>query len=83
LLARKRRISAKDELSEDDRKALKEINEELQTYGFRYEVRDPELKEALRNLDQEVKPASDREETPDDIEKAERLIQNALGKGGT
>ena len=30
LLARKRHISGQDELSEDDRKALKEINEELQ-----------------------------------------------------
>ncbi|MCD1594486.1 MULTISPECIES: ATP-binding protein [Thalassospira] len=82
LLARKRRISAKDELDQDDRKELKEINDELQTYGFRYEVRDPELKEALRKLNHEPHPTNDREETPEDSKKAERLINQALQKEG-
>lgn len=82
LLVRKRHLSGKDVLSEDDRKTLKEINEELQTYGFRYEVRDPELKEALRRLDQEAMPVSEREELPDEAEKARRLVQNALNKRG-
>ncbi|WP_431223906.1 AAA family ATPase [Serratia sp. L9] len=82
LLVRKRHLSGQDVLSEDDRKTLKEINEELQTYGFRYEVRDPELKEALRRLDQEAMPVSEREELPDEAEKAHRLIQNALNKKG-
>ena len=81
LLARKRHISRQDVLSEDDRKTLKEINKELQTYGFRYEVRDPELREALRRLDQEA-TLIEREELPDEAEKARRLVQNALKKRG-
>ncbi|MBR9899494.1 MAG: AAA family ATPase [Rhodospirillales bacterium] len=82
LLARKRRISAKKELNEDDRKELREVNDELRNYGFRYEVRDPELKEALRKLGHEAHPISDREEVPENSKKAERLVQNALKNRG-
>lgn len=61
LLERKRHISGQDVLSEDDRKTLKEINEEL------------------RRLDQE-EAIVEREELPDEAEKARRLVQNALKK---
>lgn len=80
LLARKRRINAKEALSEGDKKELSSINAELLNYGFRYEVRDPELKEALRMLDQEVNQTSERMRIPDEAEKAHRLIQNAFKK---
>lgn len=45
-------------------------------------MRDPKLKEALRRLEQEAMPVSEREELPDEAEKARRLVQNALNKRG-
>jgi len=78
LLERKRRLSTKEMLSEEERLQLKQINEELQTYGFRYEVRDPEAKRKLQQSDQEFR-SSDGAMVEDD-EKARRLVRKALGK---
>jgi len=48
LLEEKRKLSWKENLTEEDRKRLKEINAELDEYGFNYEVRDPDFKEFLK-----------------------------------
>jgi predicted ATPase len=80
LLAKKRQLSAREELSEEEKRDLKVINEELQTYGFRYEVRDPEIKKALQEMDRGSEPATEYEVNPDDKDKALRLIRDALNK---
>ncbi|HCE21061.1 MAG TPA: chromosome segregation protein SMC, partial [Hyphomonas sp.] len=66
LLAKKRRLSAKETLSDEERSQLGQINEELQTYGFRYEVRDPETKKVLQQSDQEFRSSDGAEETVED-----------------
>ncbi|PCI04646.1 MAG: chromosome segregation protein SMC [Hyphomicrobiales bacterium] len=78
LLAKKRQLSAKDELSAKDKSELKAINDELQTYGFRYEVRDPEIKKALQASDTELAPSQGSEVSAEHQEKALRLIRDAL-----
>ena len=81
LLAKKRHLSAKEALTDEERSQLGQINEELQTYGFRYEVRDPGTKRALQQSDQEFRSSVGAEATVEDEEKARRLVQKALGKG--
>ena len=78
LLERKRELSNEADLNEAQRTELEKINAELQTYGFRYEVRDPELKKALQLSDREYRQKSLEEEGADDAAKAQRLVQRAL-----
>ncbi|WP_421475898.1 AAA family ATPase [Agrobacterium tumefaciens] len=80
LLAKKRRLSSKSELTDDERNDLRTINEELQTYGFRYEVRDPEIKKILQDADLGVEYADPAVDDPQQKEKALRLVKNALSK---
>ena len=49
LLQKKRRLSAKDVLSDDEREELGKLTLELDGYGFRYQVRDPELRDKLKS----------------------------------
>lgn len=80
LLSEKRQLSAKETLTDEERTNLAAINQELSEYGFRYEVRDPESKRILQQLDQEYRTSNGAEETNQDSEKAHRLIQEALNR---
>ncbi len=82
LLAKKRRLSSKDELSNEERTELRTINEELQTYGFRYEVRDPEIKKILQESDLDAGFYDPTEDDQDQRDKALRLINDALKNRG-
>ncbi len=48
LLEEKRQLTNKDELTEQERSRLGQINTELEEYGFRYETRDPVYAEYLK-----------------------------------
>lgn len=49
LLEEKRQLAAKDEpLTDEEKTQLGELNEQLEKYGFRYEVRDPVYTEYLK-----------------------------------
>lgn len=81
LLQKKRRLSAKETLSEEDKKELSDLTKELDSYGFRYQVRDPELKKELEGyltFEQSDIKSSDQPSSAEDEEKAERLVRLAL-----
>ncbi|MEX1201417.1 MAG: AAA family ATPase [Methylophaga sp.] len=48
LLEEKRKMSLKEQLSVNEKSRLKELNQELEGYGFRYSSRDPVYEEYLR-----------------------------------
>lgn len=77
LLAEKRKLSAQNELTDDDRVLLGNINRELQTYGFRYELRDPEETKKLQEIDLEADEDAVALARHDE-EKARRLVTQAL-----
>lgn len=78
LLLQKRQLSAIGILSDDQRSQLQTINEELQTFGFRYEVRDPEAKAMLQRADEEFRGEGTNRSSTNDEDKARRLVQKAL-----
>jgi predicted ATPase len=87
LLDRKRKLSASEnQLDEAQRKALEQINAELESFGFRYEVRDPVYTEYLKArytrdsaVDGNDKPESSLKDQQD---RAKRLVERALKEAG-
>lgn len=71
--------SKKGELTSEEKVALQGINAELETYGFRYEVRDPVYAEYLKARYMNGKPSEvpemDREEQK---LRAKKLVESAL-----
>ena len=81
LLQRKRRLSAKEVLTDDDGEELAKLTEELDGYGFRYQVRDPELRDKLKGyleIREDNNRHSEHLDTRSREEKAERLVKQAL-----
>jgi len=85
LLNKKRVLSSKDQLSESEIADLRAVTDELDSYGFRYQVRDPELRDKLK---EELEPheAVDQPSSlidgTDEEEKALRLVRQALEDEG-
>ena len=82
LLQSKRSISSKRILNDEDKQELKKVTEELEAYGFRYQVRDPLLRDKLMaGINHSATMATYSRPNLLDIEeeKAERLIKQALG----
>ncbi|AFY28906.1 AAA family ATPase [Cyanobium gracile] len=82
LLQNKRSISSKQVLSDDDKQELKKLTEELETYGFRYQVRDPAIRDQLMagmNRSAALSTYSSSDLLDSEEEKADRLIKKALG----
>lgn len=83
LLEEKRRLTLKDiPLNELDKSKLKQINIELEPYGFRHEARDPLFKEYLKARQEYEKsrlPEKDITEVPSNERRsiARRIIQKA------
>jgi predicted ATPase len=79
LLEEKRKLSSQEDLSSEDLRRLRELTHELDGYGFRYQVRDPEEAKRLHQM-LSSDDGSDLETpgSPDDEAKAERLIKEAL-----
>lgn len=83
LLEGKRRLSAKEgSLTPEERSELRRVNEELLSYGFRFEMRDPVYTEYLkaRYADTEMASSQGVEGTDSDVEmvRAKRLVKEAL-----
>jgi predicted ATPase len=83
LLEDKHRLAAKEEPLNDNEKAeLAEINEELESYGFRYEVRDPVYTEYLKarygSDDSKHTNEGDVASLEEKRAKAKRLVEQAL-----
>lgn len=83
LLEEKRLLATKEEtLTEAERERLSLVNDELLSYGFRFEMRDPVYTEYLkaRYSDTQVPPSSpDGPSNPArEREKAKRLVDEAL-----
>lgn len=88
LLEEKRVLAGKEgQLSVDERDRLEQINLELEGYGFRYEMRDPVFAEYLRaryeanSQTQQGKNLAELTST-ERKEKANRLVKQALDRGG-
>jgi tRNA G18 (ribose-2'-O)-methylase SpoU len=82
LLQSKRSISSKQILNDEDKQELKKVTEELEAYGFRYQVRDPVLRDKLMaGINHSATMATYSRPNLLDLEeeKAERLIKQALG----
>jgi hypothetical protein len=79
LLEEKRKLSSQEDLSSEDVRRLRELTHELDGYGFRYQVRDPEEAKRLHQM-LSSDDGSDPEtpSSPDDAAKAERLVKEAL-----
>ncbi|MFB9150972.1 AAA family ATPase [Roseovarius ramblicola] len=79
LLEEKRKLSSQEDLSSEDLRRLSELTHELDGYGFRYQVRDPEEAKRLHKMLSSA-DGSDLETlgSPDDAPKAERLVKEAL-----
>jgi energy-coupling factor transporter ATP-binding protein EcfA2 len=70
LLERQRTLSGSDRpLSEDQKAALEEVNKELESLGFRYQVRDPEFSEYLRERHQRTREEAESQ-APESAAKA-------------
>lgn len=87
LLEEKRGLVVKEAmLDERERKRLSEINDELLSYGFRYEMRDPVYTEYLkaRYAEGSVTKASPSQGTATDrkadMQRAKRLVRKALSE---
>ncbi|MEP4038969.1 AAA family ATPase [Pseudophaeobacter sp.] len=79
LLEEKRKLSSQEELSSEGLKRLRELTDELDAYGFRYQVRDPKEAKRLRQmLSSDVERDVEMPSSPDDAAKAERLVNEAL-----
>ena len=81
LLEKKRRLSGKDNLSDDETRELRKLTDELDGYGFRYQVRDPELRDKLRDYlenREDIGQHPEQLEARSDEEKAGRLVNQAL-----
>ena len=81
LLEKKRRLSGKDSLSDDETRELRKLTDELDGYGFRYQVRDPELRDKLRDYlenREDIGQHPEQLEARSDEEKAGRLVNQAL-----
>ena len=82
LLQAKRSLSSKQVLNDEDKQELKNVTEELETYGFRYQVRDPVIRDHLMtgmNRSTALAPYPSSDLLDAEEEKAERLIKQALG----
>jgi predicted ATPase len=82
LLQSKRSISSKQILNDEDKQELRKVTEELEAYGFRYQVRDPVLRDKLMaGINHSATMATYSRPNLLDLEeeKAERLIKQALG----
>lgn len=87
LLEEKRILAVKEgTLTEAERERLRLVNDELLSYGFRFEMRDPVYTEYLkaRYSDSQVSPSTSGEPSNPDIEreKAKRLVDEALRATG-
>jgi len=86
LLEEKRKLSVQDgKLSQNQIARLRELNAELEEYGFKYEMRDPVYTEYLKaRYAHEADSIGDRRESGDILEdpvsRAERLIAIALAE---
>ena len=81
LLQRKRQLSARDVLTDVELEELGKLTEELDGYGFRYQLRDPELRDRLRSYLETREGITQHVEHSDarsDENKAERLVKQAL-----
>jgi len=83
LLERKRKLALKTEaLTNDENIELAEINDELLSYGFRFEVRDPTYSKYLKARQDEINSSLNNEENTKNVtfdrERAKRLIRLAL-----
>lgn len=85
LLEEKRALTAKDkELTDAERERLRQVNEVLLSYGFRFEMRDPVYTEYLK-----ARYADGREQRPsaainrdEDLARARKLVGAALRSVG-
>lgn len=83
LLEEKRQLSAKEgQLLDEERERLRLVNEELLSYGFRFEMRDPVYTEYLkaRYSDAGIADAAGAADVDEEgeMERARRLVQEAL-----
>lgn len=82
LLEQRRKLSAKEYLDPEDKRMLRETVEKLDTLGFRYQFRDPELTKRAKLYSSEFKSSEMNyatQDADDALEKAERLVRRALG----
>ncbi|MCQ2005691.1 AAA family ATPase [Rhizobium sp. NRK18] len=81
LLETQRLLSAKTQLSEAEKEELEKATSQLETLGFRYQMRDPVYTEYLRARAAQTatsKLGSDQNSDKLDPEDARRLVQEAL-----
>lgn len=81
LLETQRILSAKNELSENEKRDLEEATTKLEAFGFRYQMRDPVYTEYLRARAEQtamskLQSAGDSDEL--DPEEARRLVRDVL-----
>ncbi|MCA2010251.1 AAA family ATPase [Cereibacter sphaeroides] len=83
LLEVRRQLSSKENLEPDEEFKLREVVDKLDTLGFRYQFRDPELTKIASEYFSEFESAQigiSGAGAVDAREKAERLVQRALGQ---
>lgn len=83
LLEDKRRLSAKqDSLTPEEREELRIINEQLLSFGFRFEMRDPVYTEYLKarynSLDASSSLPDEHLSREEEMARAKRLVEEAL-----
>lgn len=83
LLEEKRELSMQENLTNEQRVRLGELNAELEDYGFKYEMRDPVYTEYLKaRYASEAEPFDEQPETvgvaEDPKTRAKRLVEKAL-----
>jgi hypothetical protein len=83
LLEEKRRLSAKEgPLDDAERERLREVNEQLLSYGFRFEMRDPVYTEYLKaryaDTEMAAAPAPGGSNSDAEMARAKRLVDEAL-----
>ena len=78
LLEEKRKLSSQADLGPDEMRRLGDLTQELDSYGFRYQVRDPEEAKRLRQILSEETSKEETVREQGDDEKAQRLVEDAL-----
>ena len=84
LLEEKRKLSAQvGELKQDQVDRLRELNSELEEYGFKYEMRDPVYTEYLKaryahEIESAIEQTEADETSEDPALRAKRLVEKAL-----
>lgn len=81
LLEEKRRLSSKVNLTGEELSRLRKLTDELDSYGFRHQVRDPHESERLRkmlDLEEEAEASVKLLSLSEEEGKSERLVRKAL-----